>query len=207
MKVFNYYVLIFVIGSFFGFVIETIWCMIINKKIESRKGLIYSPLIPIYGIAATLISLIINILSLKNHYQIFILGIIISLIVEYLSSFIQEKIFNTKSWDYSEMPFNINGRINLKYTLMFGIIALLYSDLVLPKYNLLFYSLESKILNIICISLTVCLVNDIFISCLACYRMKERKKHIKRNGFFWKYIDYKYPDEYLFKVYANMKFL
>lgn len=207
MEVFNYYMLIFVLGSFLGFIIETIWCLILNHKIESRKGLIYSPLIPIYGIAALLISLLINFFDLRSSYQIFFVGIVISLVVEYTSSLFQEKFFNTRSWDYSKMPLNINGRVNLKYTLMFGIVSLIYSNYLLPKYNLLFKSINLIILNPGCILLLIFLIYDILISCIACYRMKERKKNIIRTNWFWQYIDQKYNDQYLKKVYANMKFI
>lgn len=207
MEVFNYYMLIFVLGSFLGFIIETIWCLIVNHKIESRKGLIYSPLIPIYGIAALLISLLINFFDFRSSYQIFFVGIVISLVVEYTSSLFQEKFFNTRSWDYSKMPLNINGRVNLKYTLMFGIVSLIYSNYLLPKYNLLFKSINLIILNPGCILLLIFLIYDILISCIACYRMKERKKNIIRTNWFWQYIDQKYNDQYLKKVYANMKFI
>ena len=205
MKVYNYYLLIFIIGSFLGFVLESFWCFLINHHLESRKGLIYSPLIPIYGIAALLISLIINLFDITNYYQIFIFGLLISLIVEYLSSVFQEKIFHTKSWDYSHMSFNIKGRVNLKYTLMFGIVSLIYSKYFLPKYNLLFKSIKLSILNPFCLIFTLFLMFDIIISCLACYRMKERKQKIKRPNCFWKYIDNKYNDKYLSKIYPNMK--
>lgn len=205
MRVYNYYLLIFIIGSFLGFIIESFWCILINHRLESRKGLIYSPLIPIYGIAALLISLIINLFDITNYYQIFILGLLISLIVEYLSSVFQEKIFHTKSWDYSHMSFNIKGRVNLKYTLMFGIVSLIYSKYFLPKYNLLFKSIKLSILNPFCLIFTLFLMFDIIISCLACYRLKERKQKITRSNYFWKYIDNKYNDKYLSKIYPNMK--
>ena len=54
------------LGSFIGFIIETLWCMIRWKKIESRKGLIYSPLIPIYGVATLFITILKELLNLNN---------------------------------------------------------------------------------------------------------------------------------------------
>lgn len=207
MELFNYYILIFIIGSFLGFILESLWCYIKNNHLESRKGLIYSPLIPIYGIAALLITLVINLIKIKNMYLIFILGISISAIVEYNSSLIQEKVFHTRSWDYSEMRFNLHGRVNLIYTIMFGIIALMYCKFLLPKYNLFFNKISSPQLNILCVILVIFLIYDIIISSLACFRMKERKLKIERTNKFWKYFDHKYPDEYLTKIYTNMQFL
>ena len=85
----------FVIGSFVGFLAETIWCIIRWKKIESRKGLVYGYFIPIYGIATVLISFVIEKLNINNYGLFFIFTFIICAIVEYISSLFQEKCFLT----------------------------------------------------------------------------------------------------------------
>ena len=122
MNAFIKYVLNFIIGSFIGYIIETIWCIVHWKKIESRKGLIYSPLIPIYGFATVFIIVLIESFNLNNSISYFLLTYIVCAIVEYVSSIFQEKCFNKKSWDYTNMLGNINGRINVFYLLAWSLI-------------------------------------------------------------------------------------
>ena len=124
MNAFIKYVLNFIIGSFIGYIIETIWCIVRWKKIESRKGLIYSPLIPIYGFATVFITVLIESFNLNNSISYFLLSYIVCAIVEYVSSIFQEKCFNTKSWDYTNMLGNINGRINAFYLLAWSLIQI-----------------------------------------------------------------------------------
>lgn len=205
MKRVMYYFWIFYITSILGFVLETIWCFIRNKKIESRKGLIYEPMIPIYGMSGTLIVLIVNIFQLSSDYEIFFIGMIISTVVEFLSSFLQEKIFATKSWDYKTFPFNLNGRVNLMYSLIFGFVAVLaYNVILIPIANI-FLKFDVNIYTL-GLTLILCLFMfyDFFISSVAVFRMKERRQNIKRKNKFWRYIDKNYNDLRLKKVYPNM---
>ena len=104
--------MIFYVGSLMGCLLEEIWCMLTKHKFEIRGSMVYEPLIPIYGLAALLITLIANRVG-YNLWKVFILGSIVSALIEYLSSYFQEKIFHTKAWDYSNYPLNLNGRINL----------------------------------------------------------------------------------------------
>jgi len=119
----------------------------------------------------------------------------------------KKKIFNSKWWDYSHFRFNISGRVNLQLSMFFVIVALawyiFYYELTIKIFNSINYSL----LETISIILIIFMLYDIFISSMAVYRTKERRKKIIRNGKFWKYIDKKYPDDKVLKVYANIKFI
>jgi len=206
-KLFEYFWL-FIIGSFFGFLVETIWCFIKNKKIESRKGLIYGPFTPIYGIAAVFITLILDIFNPKKKINVFIFTFVIYLIVEYTSSFLQEKIFGTKSWDYKNFPLNINGRVNFIYILIFSFLGLfwakLYPKILMYTYIILNYF---DLYNFISILLIIFVLYDIIISVIASYRQKLRRKGIKANNKIEFWLDKKYNDEYLKKIYANAIFV
>ena len=135
------YILILIIGSFLGNIVEEVWCLIKNKKFEKRQSLIYSPSIPIYGIASLFMILIIDKIGNKL-WKIFIVGLLIVALVEYTSSFLQEKIFHTKSWDYSDMKFNFQGRINLVYLIAFGAISVLFVNVINFIIEILFVTLS-----------------------------------------------------------------
>lgn len=60
----------------------------------------------------------------KHPIVVFIFGMVLTSILEYITSFVMEKLFATRWWDYSTYPFNINGRICLQNSLLFGLMAL-----------------------------------------------------------------------------------
>lgn len=204
MEEFYKFFWLFVFGSFLGFLLETIWCMIRWRKIESRKGLIYGHLIPIYGLAGMFVAVIIELLSIKKKHTIFLVTFFIGAIVEYFSSLFQEKVTGTVSWDYSNMKYNLHGRINLVYLLGFGLFGIVWCGLY-PKFlellTMLFYN--ENIFKVITYCMFVFIVYDLFISLVAMIRQKNRRKGWLPKNKFEIWLDNKFPDEYLKKIYAN----
>jgi len=207
LKKICFYFLNFIICSIFGCIIETIWCIIKNKRYESRKGLLYGPFIPIYGVAGMILSILITELDIKNILSVFFIGVIVSTIVEFLSSYLQEKIFHSRSWDYSSFPCNLNGRVNLIYSLMFGVVAVLWYVFCYDLSLIIFNNIEFKFIKILCLILFIFIMYDMILSFIVVYRAKMRRSAIIRNNKFWKYIDKKYPDERILKAYSNMEFM
>lgn len=207
LKKICFYFLNFVICSIFGCIIETIWCILKNKRYESRKGLLYGPFIPIYGLAGMILAILIAEFNIKNIVLVFFIGVIVSTIIEFLSSYLQEKIFHSKSWDYSNFPCNLNGRVNLIYSILFGIVAVLWYVLCYEFSLKIFNNIEFEIIKIISLLLFMFIIFDMAISFLVVYRVKMRRSAVIKTNNFWKYIDKKYPDEKVLKAYANMEFM
>ena len=101
---------VFIIGSVIGYVLEMIVGLVQNGHFVSRQGLLIGPFIQVYGLGLVTYYLVISKIKDKNNVKIFILSMILGGVIEYLFSFFQEKLFGTISWDYSNLPFNINGR-------------------------------------------------------------------------------------------------
>lgn len=195
---------IFMLGGVVGFLIETIWCMIRWRKLESRKGLIYGYFIPIYAVATLLISMVVEVFKIKKTHTIFIVTFFISGLVEYVSSLFQEKFTGTISWDYSEMKFNLRGRINLLYLLGFGTFGVLWCHcypFLLKAIS--FFIKNKKLFLVITIVTLIFMIYNCFISLAATIRQKNRRRGIAARGKFENWLDNKYTDEYLKKVYAN----
>lgn len=196
----------FLIGSFIGFLCETIWCVIRWKKLESRKGLIYGYLIPIYGLATVVITFLVELLNVKNSFLYFLLTYVICAIVEYISSIFQEKCFNTKSWDYTGMKGNINGRINALYLIAWSLIGVVWCNCYEPLIGFVVNIIsKTNLLNEITLILFILLLYDCFISFEAARRQKLRRQRIKAKNKFEEYLDKKYNDKVMNKIYANAK--
>ena len=124
----NFYKLcwVFFICCFLGVVIETIFCFIASGRLSQRTGLVWGPFNLIYGFGAVLLTISLQRLRGKNDRYIFVGGAIIGGAFEYFCSWLQETVTGTVSWDYSGMPFNLNGRINLLYCIFWGVLALVW---------------------------------------------------------------------------------
>lgn len=116
----------FVIYSFLGWLCETTYCSIPEKKFINR-GFLNGPFCPIYGFGALLIIFLLENLS-RNAVIVFLAGTAITTALEYFTGFLLEVVFHAKWWDYSQNKFNFKGRICLANSIMFGLlsVALVY---------------------------------------------------------------------------------
>ena len=124
------YILVFFIYAVAGWIMESTSISIRNKKFVNR-GFLIGPVCPIYGYGVVLVSIL-----LKKYQDdmivTFFMSIIICGILEYLTSFFMEKIFNARWWDYSQRKFNINGRVCLQNLVLFGIASCVIVYIVNP---------------------------------------------------------------------------
>ena len=156
----------FIIYSVIGFIVETLFGLAKYGTLESRQSFLYGPFCAIYGVGA-----IIMILSLqyfkKNYNTLFIGGCIVGSITEYLVSWIGEMILHLKWWDYSNMPFNINGRICLLYAIFWGFLGLYLMISLNPKVDRLINFIKSKIpSNLLQMFVVLCTI-VMFIDCVS----------------------------------------
>ena len=157
------YFILFIIYSFLGWVVEVINCSIVEKKVVNR-GFLISPICPIYGCGAILITLVLS--NYKDDwFVVFCMAVILCGTLEYFTSWLMEKLFHARWWDYSQNKFNINGRICLETMIPFGLLGLLIIYVLNPFfYNLLSY-IPSNVSNIISLVLFIILIADMIISC------------------------------------------
>ena len=180
-----------------------LYSTIFTRTLVIRKGLIYGPFIQIYGVGAVAYYLLIS--NVKEPKEAFTYGMIMGGILEYIGSFLQEILFGTISWDYSDMFFNLNGRTSLLYCFYWGIIAVAYLKIVYPWLKSIEPLLHKLSVKIFTVFLALFMTFDIGISCMAAARQEERRKDISPKNSFDEFIDKAYPDEYLDKIYNNKK--
>ena len=196
---------VFIIGSIAGFIFEVIVVFFQKGHFELRQGLIYGPFIPVYGIGAMCYYIVLSKIKIKNKVQIFLITMILGGITEYLCSFIQEKAFGTISWDYSYLPFNINGRTSLLHCIYWGIGGVLYITYIEPLLNKMIDKTNMKAFDLITIILSIFIVFDISISWMAADRQTERKNDIEPQNHLDLFLDKNYPDEYINRIFNNKK--
>ena len=205
IKEINKIFILFMIGSIIGYIVEMIVALVQKGHLESRQGVIYGPFTPVYGVGIVIYYLCFSKIKTRQKSKIFLISMLIGGIIEYLCSFLQEKIFGTVSWDYSGWIFNINGRTTLIHCTYWGIAGLLYNkyiDPLIPKIEKL---VEKDITKIIAFGVAVLMIFNISISSMAAIRQKYRNENIMPQNKIDEFLDANYPDEYMDKIFANKK--
>mgnify|MGYP001858612768 FL=1 len=122
-----YYVNIFFIFSFIGFLFENVLNIFSNDNFNS--GILYGPWTFIYGIGALLVVFLNKFLKqyhLKKWKEVllFYIGItILMTLVEFGGGMLIESIFHRTYWDYTNMRFNYGKYICLEVSLLWGVLA------------------------------------------------------------------------------------
>lgn len=135
------YIFYFFFFSFIGWFFESCYCSLRPKKWINR-GFMRGPICPIYGTGGLV--MLIALVPLRdltenlyiNELVIFVSGAILCDVVEFMTSYIMEKLFNARWWDYSNKKFNIQGRICLTHTLYWGTCSCLFVFILEPVMNL-----------------------------------------------------------------------
>lgn len=124
----------FFIYSVLGWVCEVLYCSIPRKRFVNR-GFLFGPWLPIYGFGAMVAVLALE--PLKDRWWlVFLVGMVLTSILEYITSWGLEKLFKVKLWDYSTYPLNINGRVCALNSTLFGLLCLLIVYVInVPVYS------------------------------------------------------------------------
>lgn len=217
VQIFSY----FIIYSFLGFLIETLFAFLAGGAIESRQSFLYGPFCAIYGLGAVV--MIIGLQKFKRKTWTLILGgIILGAITEYLVSLIGEFIFNVKWWDYSNMAFNINGRICASYSLAWGGLGWLLLRYINPRVDRFLSHVPTLTLKTITSILMLLLLCDWLVSSFALemfYIRLEDTHHIQlqqtsdnslsrriyNNTYIKAFVDTVWNDEVMVKTFPNLR--
>ena len=166
-----YLCLMFLFYSFFGYLVEIAYCSYDAKKPICNRGFLIGPYLPIYGSSVVLMYILLYKYQ-EDPFVLFVMCCFICSVMEFLTSLILEKIFKVRWWDYSHIKFNLDGRICLYNTVLFGIggllIFYLFNPLILPVFNLM----NENMLIIITLILMAIFIIDLIISIVVLVELK-----------------------------------
>ena len=152
----------FIIYSIMGWLMEVILVSLMKKKVTAR-GFLIGPWCPIYGFGALFITIL-----LRKYYDdpliLFIMSFLIGTILEYITSYLMEKLFHARWWDYSNNKFNVNGRVSLQTSLCFGLLGLILVYIFNPFFLKIIKDIPEIVFNIIMIIIFLIFITDIIVS-------------------------------------------
>ena len=159
----------FIIYSFLGWIIEELYCFIINRKFK-KDGFLKSPIKPMYGIAMTALVLCCYVVNIRG-IRLATLCFIIPTTVEYISGYLMKKVFNKRYWSYNGIRFNIHGYICLKFSLYWMVLSFIGVYYFQPVLNYFSIGADGIYLKAIIIIMSLLIAFD-FISTLKDYYFK-----------------------------------
>ncbi len=180
MEILRDYVLLFMIYSFAGWCIETTIKWVSTKKFVNR-GFLIGPCLPIYGFGAVGIIIFLSRYS-DDFITLFCMGTVLCCVLEYFTSYIMEKLFHARWWDYSSKKFNIAGRVCLETAVLFGLGGCLVVYIINPLLIGLFDIIPNIILNIITILFIVGLIVDFAISFKVIFAFRNFTDNLRKDS-------------------------
>ena len=169
---------LFLIYSFLGWILEIIISIINNHKFINR-GFLIGPIIPIWGAGAILITLMLR--PSDSVFSLIISSAFIGTFLEYVVNYLMEKIFKARWWDYSNLPFNIEGRVWLGSSLLFGIGGFGIIRVFNPFFKGLLLMINKTVLCIIGIILLSAMIVDICVSCSTIKNIKLSAYSLRKD--------------------------
>ncbi|MEJ8734364.1 putative ABC transporter permease [Mediterraneibacter sp. ICN-202921] len=195
---------LFFIGAFLGDIVETIFCLITTGRLMSRSSVVYGPFSLVWGIACALLTWILYRYRDKSDRYIFVFGTFLGGAYEYICSVFTELVFGTVFWDYSKIPFNLGGRINLLYCFFWGIAAVVWMKGIYPKLSQWIEKLPMKMGKVLSICMIAFMSVNIVISALALDRYTERQTAESAETAVSDFFDEHFPDDRMEKIYPNI---
>lgn len=162
--------LLFWTFSIIGWLMEVVVCSFSDKRLVNR-GFLIGPYCPIYGFGSLIMLLLLP--YKDNLFVCFILALVLCTVLEYITSYIMEKLFKVRWWDYSSDSFNINGRVCLRNAIAFGALGVLFTRYLNPLYMNLISSLSLNTIMVISSIVFIITSIDIIISLNAINSVKN----------------------------------
>lgn len=176
----KYYIYLFLIYAIIGWFIEVPFVSIKQRKFVNR-GFMLGPVIPIYAFGGLFMTIFLS-RYIDDTVALFIMSFVLCGILEYATSYLLEKIFKLRWWDYSKKKYNINGRVTLGNAVLFGILGTITLRIVNPHLLKLYNKYNGTTLNAILIILCVLFVADFIISFILTYNIKIDIKNIATDS-------------------------
>ncbi len=198
-------VLLFFIGAFLGDITETIFCRITAGYWMSRSSVVWGDFSIVWGLAIAAVTALLYKYRNRSQQFLFWMGTFLGGAYEYICSVFTEIVFGTVFWDYSDIPFNLGGRINLLYCFFWGFAAVAWFKIFYPPVSRLIEKIPVKIGKIITWLLIIFMLADGIISSAALARYNARSNGIEAANSFESWVDEHFDDGRMAQVYPKAK--
>ena len=196
---------LFFVGCLLGDITETIFCRITAGVWMSRSSLVWGPFSIVWGFAIAAVTDLLYKYKDRSDRFLFLMGTALGGAYEYLCSVFTEIVFGKVFWDYSHIPFNLGGRINLLYCFFWGFAAVIWFKNLYPILHHVIERILHRSKYLLTTVVAVFMICNIIVSMLALIRYDTREHSPKPKAHWEEVMDHYYPDETMRKIYPNAK--
>lgn len=196
---------LFLSSAFLGDCFETVFVFLNTGVWMSRSSLLYAPLSVVWGAGALLMTLVLTPLARRGNAALFAAGAVLGGGFEYLASWVLEKLTGRLFWDYSAMPFNLEGRTNLLFALFWGAAGVFWVRIAAPRLLGWLHRIPRQSGRSVAMVAALLLAADMTVSAAALVRMEERSRGMVASNTVEQALDVLYTDARLEQRYQNMQ--
>lgn len=196
---------LFLTGALLGDITETIFCRLTSGVWMSRSSLVWGPFSIVWGLAIAVATALLYKDRDEPDRHIFVIGAVLGGAYEYMCSVFTELMFGQVFWDYSEIPFNLGGRINLLYCFFWGIAAVVWIKGLYPHFSRWIEKIPKLTGYIASWILILFIAADITVSAAALIRYDQRAGGPAAESGWERIIDTNFDDARMRQIYPNAK--
>jgi uncharacterized membrane protein len=200
---FHKLVWLFMISAFLGDIIEMIFCYVTSGVLMSRSSVVYGTFSIVWGLGVVVLTMMLHKYRDREDRYIFLFGTVVGGAYEYICSVFTELVFGTVFWDYSKIPFNLGGRINLLYCFFWGVAAVVWIKIIYPFLSGLIERIPKKAGSVLSYCFLMFMAVNIVVSGAALGRYAERKSGIPAENSIEVMLDDRFHDQRMERIYPN----
>lgn len=194
---------LFFIGAVLGDLVETVFCRLTAGVWMSRSSLVWGPFSIVWGLAIAAATALLYKDREKPDRHLFVIGTVLGGAYEYICSVFTELVFGTVFWDYSAIPFNLGGRINLLYCFFWGIAAVVWIKGLYPVFSRWIEKIPALQGYVLTWLLVLFMAANMAVSSLALIRYDMRAEGRPARNAVETIIDSRFDDARMEKIYPN----
>ena len=193
----------FIVGCVVGWLVEGVFSLIKWREFINHSAVVIGPFNMAYGLGALMLTALLYKFRDEKNIKIFLIGFIGGSILEYIMSWGMELVLGFSAWDYSRKPLNLNGRICVRYSLFWGFLGVVWIKYIYPYISKLLEKMNKDIGRKFAIFLSIFLAFDIFLTCVAINRARDKEKGIDAKYKYEEVLDKAFNKEYLKNMYND----
>ena len=199
-------VILFVVGSMAGLLLEEIWMLITAGLTESRVGLVWGPFSPLYGVGAVLLTLISYQLRRRHapNVVVFCISAVVGGLLEEITGWGMLTFFHMQSWTYAFLPDHITEFVAWRFLFFWGLLGLIWCRFVMPRALYHIGEPTSKRQAIFITLISLYLVADIGMTVACFMRATARDVGIPPQNTFEQWVDMHYSNEFISARFQNL---
>ncbi|OUP08019.1 putative ABC transporter permease [Collinsella sp. An2] len=202
---FYQYIILFLVASVLGLVLETVYTLVTFGILESRVGLVWGPFSPLYGVGAVVLTMVLWPLRKRPAWQLFLLSAALGGTLEQVAGWSMEHFAHLQSWTYLGLPDHITQWVAWRFLVMWGLLGVVWCRVIMPEMIYRIGEPTSRRQKVVVALLTAFISLDIVMTVACFWRAGQRVEGIPPRNPFEAYVDTHFNDSFMERTFENMK--